>query len=448
MKKHVKSAFINSLIVTIVFAAIYTFYNIEIIRASVEDKAYDIVNKFAIKNKEAKAKAPNIFILAIDDNFMKANKLYDKDNTSNHGYTLPRDKLAQIIKSVDTLSSEIEPQNQPKALFLDYDIEFTTMPYGKELSKEDTKFLNTLKADRDYTIILPKTSKYNFVQNSKDSKIQELVEQKKIIFASVGLLKSSDNSIRRYPTYQTTKEINGSTTIYPNVNVLLYFMLTKNKIPTREERNNTLKPKDIIANRIILKDYISSQTYNSCTISQSYWENLKKLSANCNLLEIDKKDYNNSIIMVGSTHQHNDNTFDVLNVLSAEAMTGVEINANALLTLLSINGQTKRLTLFYSALIVFGIFFITSVLVSIILSRFNSKMWVKKFVVSLMVNAIILIIISLYLLTNYNLWFNWIVPLFLYEFAENIESAKEYIRKKLSKKNENKGLKWDMLNFC
>ena len=434
MKKQIKSAFVNSIIVTVIFIIAYAFYNIEIIRANIEDIAYDAIDKFVIEKKEAKAKAPNIFILAIDDNFMKANKLYDEDNTSNYGYTLPRDKLAQIIKSVDELTSEIEPQKQPKALFLDYDIVFSTMPYGKELSKEDIEFLNTLKKDRNYTIILPKTNKYNFVQTSKDSKIQKLIKEKKIIFASVGLLKSSDNSIRRYPTFQSIKEINGSTTIYPNVNVLLYFMLTKNKIPTIAEINSTLRADDIIANRIRLKGYKSSLSEGQCTTTQSYWKNLTKLSANCNLFEIDEENYKNSIIMIGGTHKYNDNTFEVLNVLSAEAMTGIEINANALLTLLYINGQTKRLTIFYSALIVFGIFFITSVLVSLILSKFNSKKWISKFAVSLIVNAMILILISLYLLTNYNLWFNWIVPLFLYEFAEYIESVKEYITKKLSKK--------------
>ncbi len=441
MKKQIKSAFINSIIVTVIFIIAYAFYNIEIVRANIEDIAYDAIDKFIIEKKEAKAKAPNIFILAIDDNFMKANKLYDEDNTSNYGYTLPRDKLAQIIKSVDELTSEIEPQNQPKALFLDYDIVFTTMPYGKELSKEDIEFLNTLKADRNYTIILPKTSKYNFVQNSKDSKIQELIKQKKIIFASVGLLKSSDNSIRRYPTYQTIKEINGSTTIYPNVNVLLYFMLNKNKIPTIAEINSTLKPNDIIANRIRLKSYKSSLSEGQCTTTQSYWKTLTKLSANCNLFEIDEEDYKNSIIMVGGTHQNNDDSFEVLNVLSADTMTGVEINANALLTLLNLNGQTNRLSLPISATLIFATFFFTSILVSSILSLFKIKKSSVNFIVTLIINTAILIAISIYLLINYNLWFNWFVPLILFEAVEAIDFIKDYTPKiinKIKRKNDKK----------
>ena len=441
MKKQIKSAFVNSIIVTVIFIIAYAFYNIEIVRANIEDIAYDAINKFVIEKKEAKAKAPNIFILAIDDNFMKANKLYDEDNTSNYGYTLPRDKLAQIIKSVDELTSEIEPQNQPKALFLDYDIVFSTMPYGKELSKEDIEFLNTLKKDRNYTIILPKTNKYNFVQTSKDSKIQKLIKQNKIIFASVGLLKSSDNSIRRYPTFQSIKEINGSTTIYPNVNVLLYFMLTKNKIPTIAEINSTLKANDIIANRIRLKGYKSSLSEGQCTTTQSYWKNLTKLSANCNFFEIDEEDYKNSIIMVGGTHQNNDDSFEVLNVLSAEAMTGVEIHANALLTLLYLNGQTNRLSLPISATLIFVTFFLTSILVSSILSLFKIKKSSVNFIVTLIINTAILIAISIYLLIKHNLWFNWFVPLILFEAVEAIDFIKDYTPKiinKIRKKSKNK----------
>ena len=49
-----------------------------------------------------------------------------------------------------------------------------------------------------------------------------------------------------------------------------------------------------------------------------------------------------------------------------------------------------------------------------------------EFVVLLTLNSIVLISISIYFLDRYNLWFNWFVPLILYELVEIYDIAKEF----------------------
>jgi len=43
----------------------------------------------------------------------------------------------------------------------------------------------------------------------------------------------------------------------------------------------------------------------------------------------------------------------------------------------------------------------------------------------LMINSIVLVVISIYFLDKYKLWFNWFVPLILYELVEVYEFFEE-----------------------
>jgi len=429
----IKRAIFYSILVTILYIISYQFYDREIVRGNIEDIAFDIVDKFAIETKDTNTTdIPNVMIFAIDDLYMKKNKLFDKHNRVSYGYLFPRDHIAKFIKNLDELVSEADPKNRPKALFIDYDLSFSSMPYGKELSKEDIELLNTLKQDRNYTIFLPKTSAYNFVQYSKDSKIQELIKNKKIVFVSVNLLKSSDDTVRRYESYHSYLEPNDINKTYINVDIMLYNLIKQNKIPTIQEVKSLFKKDDIIANRIWIKSYKSMQTDDECISYKSYWQHLVKYSANCSLYEIDEDDFKDAVIMLGGTHSKNNDVFNTLNVLDAQSFTGIDLHANTLMTILHLNGQLKPISLFVGSIIMFATFFTISILVDTLLGRFNLDSSIS-FIVTLAINGVILITISTILLTKHHIWFNWLVPLILFEAIEAIDFIQDYTPKIIEK---------------
>ena len=184
-------------------------------------------------------------IFAIDDLYMTEHKLYNEENKSNFGYLFPRGHLSKFIENVDELTTEMESKNLPKALFVDYDMSFTTMPYGKELSKEDKKLLQVLRRQRDYTILLPKTNSYNFIENSEDIEIQKAIYEKKIIFVSVSFLESKDGVVRRYQSYKQYNEEHTSRE-YVGVWIALWQMLHGKEIDLNKSKQLFAKD-DIIA---------------------------------------------------------------------------------------------------------------------------------------------------------------------------------------------------------
>ena len=432
--KNLLSSLVNALLVTLLFTISYKFYNINIITQNVEDIGFDVIDKFIINTRKVKIDAPYTFVLDIDDKFMKVNKLYDEDNETTYGYLLPRDKLAKIIKKIDVFFKTKANDNKPKAIFLDYDFSFSSMPYDKELSKEDIEFLNILKKPRDYIIIIPKTSKYNFIQDSNDTQIQQLIKDKKIVFASVGLLDSYDNSVRRYPTYEILKEKNGTKKAYINVSVLMWWIIRKNSIPTIKDINNTFKySNDVIANRIRIKSNEEIKEEENYTITYSYWQNYIRMSANCELNTTKIKFYKNSIIIVGSTYSKNNDKFYILNVFGNKKLSGVELHANILQTLLLLNDQTNRLSLPISATIIFILYFIISFLVSKVIKSLKISNKGLDTLITILLNIIILFSISSFLLIKYNLWFNWFIAFILFEVEELIDFIKDITPKFIDK---------------
>jgi len=433
MRKIFLSAFFKAFLTVVLFVLSYIFYNLEIVRGNIEDTAFDKVNKFVIQKKERDTNSSTVMLFAIDDMYQKANGLYDENNKTNYGYLFPRGKIADFIKSLDEFSQDIEKQNKPKALFIDYDFSFTTLPYGKELSKEDIKLLNTLKQKRDYTILIPKTNRYNFIENSNDLQIQKLIKEKKIIFVSVALLKSSDGASRRYLSYRKYRDREeNSSTEYICDSIALWQLMQNRDINLSKAKNRFLK-NDIVANRIFFKTYKAQSVEDSCITQKSYWKKYTKYSASCSFYDIDEDEFRNSIIFLGGTYTGNGDEFDTLNVMSSHKLSGVEIHVNALMTILYLDGQLKRLPLIKSATLLFMVLFIISFSTSYIFTKLKINNSKFEFILVLVVSIVILIVISIYLLLGYKLWFNWFVPLLLFELIEVIEFLKKLLPKVIEK---------------
>ena len=431
MKKILINSLFKTVIVTLLFAIAYKFYNLEIVRSNVEDIAFDAIDKFVIAKKEQNTTSPKVMLFTIDDTFLRANKLLDDDNETNYGYFLPNDKIAKLLDKLDEFVQDAEPQNRPKILFIDFDFSFTTAEYGKKLNPGDKKLLLALAKDRNYTILLPKTSKYNFIEHSNNAKIQELIKKKKIIFVSVDMQVSEDGTSRRYLSYKSFKDKNG-TKNYINVAIAVKQLLQNGEINATLAKQ-TYKEKDIIANRIWLKDYRKITTDNNCTTMQSYWQNYTKYSASCNLYDLDEEDFANAIILFGSTHSNNDDVFNTLNVFSSQNFYGIEMHANAIETVFYLNNQLKRLGFWQSVALMFTVFFAISFGVAYIFYLLKIDNSEIEFLIALGVVTTVLMIISIYLLNEYKLWFNWFVPLILYELIEVLEYLQEFIENKTKK---------------
>ena len=428
---HFKEAFGRALSASVVFFLFFLFYNTEFVRNKAEDFAFDFINKVYINTSPISMQSPQVQLFAIDDLYMKGHQLYDDHNKSNYGYLFPRKYIADFIQRLDQLVQDNDPANRPKALFIDYDMSFTAMPYGKELSVDDQVLLNTLKQQRSYSILLPKTSRYNFIEKSQDKEIQKRISEKKIIFVSVSLLQTIDGMIRRYEGYKSFDDKE-----YMSVDIALWQVLNGKDIDLESSKAHFLR-NDIIGNRIWMKSYLSSSIDDGCSIQKSYWENLTKYSANCSLYDVIQEDFAGSVVMLGGTHTQNDDRFDMLNVFSKESFTGIDIHANTLMTMVYQNGSLQRLPLWSSLIVVFICFFIVSMIVSVALSFFEGSHQKIKFFALLFINTSILLFISNYLLHEYHMWFNWLIASASFELIKIFNRLKGGTTKVITKLKRN-----------
>ena len=240
IKKHIKASLLKTSLVTLLFILVYQIYNTEIIRSTIEDRAFDLVNMLYLNKSNLDSAAPVVNVLKVDKYTLAENKFLNEHNFTNYGYLYPRDKIAKAIEKFNHL----EPDKQPKSLFIDFDFAFTSLPYSKELSQEDRLFVSALKQDRSYTILLPKISEYNIVEKSEDVNIQKQIDSKKLIFVSVAFTVSKDGYSRRYLPYQIYEEKK-----YWNAPITLWQL-------DREANDTSIlesfQQKDIIDNRIII----------------------------------------------------------------------------------------------------------------------------------------------------------------------------------------------------
>lgn len=423
-----KESFYKSLFATLLFILVYQFSTLEFIRANIENISFDIFNKLALENKSTTVNAPNILLFKIDDFYLKEHRLIENGKT-NYGYLFPRDKLASFIHSLDENLKYINKKRHPKALFIDYDFSYTSMVYNQKLSKEDEYLLDTLKQDREYTILLPKTNNFNFIEKSNDIQIQKLIQEKKIVFVSVKFIESSDNKTRRYLPFADF-----SNTTYPHAMLTLWQYIKTNKL---SQKISDIKNINDIENRIIFKKYREKINENLYETYLSYWNNFFVYSANYPFDEIVEENFHESIILLGGTHSNSNDSFDVNSMNFTETLSGIELHANALMTMLYLDGQMKKFNFWISVLILFIVFFCVSYIVELLFYVLGfEKQRILAFVVLLVISTVIMFFISYIIFEKYQQWFNWFVPVILFQTIELIEFIKKLQSKLGRKTNE------------
>lgn len=424
---------INKLFLSVVLTVfVYSFYHIEFIRENIEDISFDLVNKFILSSKEEKLNIPNLLLFKIDNNYLKEQNLLDENGETTYGYLFPRAYLAKIISNFDELITDIDKKNYPKGLFIDYDMSYKSDPNNITFTQDDFAFIEVLKKDRPFKIYLPKTANHNFIENLDDEIIQEKIKNKKIVFVSVGLTISNDGVSRRYYPFDEYLSNENKKEIYPFVNIEFYNEIKG--INNDISENYSQDKIAFIENRIIFKEYKEKEIVENSEKIQSYWDELKLFSANYPLDYIPEEDFQNAILYLGGTHSNSDDLFqkDTFN----KELSGIEMHANALMTIFYFDGKLNRLPLFYAILIISIVILISDLFVQYLIIKINDKEKLSKFVEFLKNDGYIflvfaiLFIISYFILVEYKQWFNWFIPSLMASFVPLFKIIYSFFRTK------------------
>jgi len=411
---------------------IHYFSHIEYFRANIEDPAFDLTNWFVFSKEEVDLHKPNTFLLLVDDKYLISKDLLDENNETKYGYIFPRNYLADIINDIDTLVEDLDEENYPKALFVDYDTSYVSDPHNKLMSKDDAKFLDILKKQRPYIIYLPLTSNYNYIYHSKDKVIQEKIKNGKIRFVSTGLTSSSDGISRRFYPYETYKDLQNEDRKFLHVAIELYNLQNPHNQLSADDFS--LDKQAFIENRIIPKDMMLQEETPQYNYWQSKYKQLSAMSANYPLDNIYEESLQDAVLMIGAAHSSNSDTFEVDDYL--REVSGIEMQANTLMTLEYFHGKLKQVPIYIELIIVFSIVFSIALLTTTYFGAFFEKLekkiatiknqTLKNFLEMLITdedNRVLFFATGVFLFISYMLlkvdggshyWFNWMIPLLAY----------------------------------
>lgn len=428
-----------------------------------EDTAFDVIDKFIISDKEEETGKDLVTVLAFDNNYMKDKQLYDANEIANYGYTFPRKSIVDLITQLDQrlkkLSANTETQICPKAIFIDFDLSYPTGANG-ELSNGDSKLLKALSIKRCYKTLLPIITTHHYIKESKDKEnpihnaIQKRIKYDDILFVSPYFHFGSDDVTRRY---EPIKTIGGEN--YISAPIALWQLIKYGKVYLKQaetfpdhakqvsKENPITRPKgeslNVNANMIWIKNYNKDKS-NDC-LQQSYWQQLHKysLSTECdkNLNNITHERINNRVLLIGGTDKENPNYkpssgdyHNVLKIINTESMSGVDLHANTLMTLLHLaknnqaNPVMQQVNIWLAISIIFISFFLIDLLIAMLLQRYAVSSEQTHIILSFTINTVVLLGISILFIKAEQLqWFNWIGVLLLFELIEGIILTRRYL---------------------
>jgi hypothetical protein len=304
---------------------------------------------------------------------------------------------------------------------------FSSAPYGKNLSQEDLLLLNILKKKREYILLLPKTSDYNFIQHCTDQEVIKLIADGKIQFVSVAFTVNKDGLSRRYLPYQVfegKKYWNAAITIWKLTRAYSNEVLEKFKL------------QDVIDNRIIYKDKynqgvdVKKDGYETHR-AKSYWDNLYFYSENYPFEAISLA---NSVMMIGIDHAESQDYFSVHPLHTK--LSGIYMHANALETIFKNDGPMQKVPLWFGVIVIFFVFIVVDLMLELMFEKIGIGSKEIIFVSALLLSSLLFFGISVLLLKVFNVWFNWLIPFILFEFYEVIEITLYYYKKYKERKRK------------
>lgn len=433
-----RNIILKSSLAVIIYIIITLLSDWDPIKESFDDASFDKIitentNTYeSYNNNIITTDLPKLNVFVIDDDYLDYYKL------NNYGYFFPRKEMVTIIQSLNYLIDEIKVP--PKAVFLDYDFHFTEKPYGRDLSQYDLELINQIiKLGKKSIVLIPKAKEFHYIESYL---LANNLNIPNIIFVSPNFLVSDDLKSRRFQTFY---ESNGK--IYPHASFMMYLINTNkcsniNELHKVIQKENSIvvcgqeiKNISITENRIIPKFFMKNID-NKYNYGFTLWDkdsSYQKIRPISTLVEesIVPKSLEDSIVMIAGDFSSNPDKIAIAYNSGPDALKlpGIMMHVNTLNTFHYFNGTLKNLNLVYGSIIVFLIFIFFSYL-----EEYNKveKRKFKKFVFILSLKSflvsIILMLISLMIILNFKLWFNWLAPLITYPIIEILE---EYGKKSI-----------------
>lgn len=419
LARYTKHSALEALAAVLLFSVVYFLGSkYDLVRSNAVDTAFNYMELLHLSSVESNdANHTPISVFEFDREYLSEKGLLDRYNEVNYGYLFPREKLADFIEKIDRLS----PQKQPLALFVDYDMKYGALPGGK-LSGGDHTFLSVLAKERGYRILLPKTGRANFVEayalnaaTDTGKAIKAKIDQKKIIFVNVDFLSSGGKVMR----YSPMRRFPDSNRTYYNVGLVIW-QLTKNSDINISEIHEKYDPDIFLKNKkvtegaaiircnILIKEEI--EINKEMNEYDSYWGDLHRYSASYHFGE--SGFFNRTIVMLGGLYRGQ----DAKKLGTGDTIPGIELHAQVAKTVLFADGPLQRIFLLYGFLIIFGTYFLTSVILHFILSKYPTSI---RFFAGLGILSFTFFWISSHLLIEYKIWFNWVVPI-LFFYADDV----------------------------
>lgn len=450
-----RNSLIRALFVVMIFAVFTNYQDENLIREYSENPAFDAINKLLISTNEQRigdSDSNKVTVFAFDNTYMEQHELFNDKQIATYGYTFPREEIAAFITKLDLHLQYLTQQDKrpvcPKAVFIDFNFKYTSN-VNNGYSAGDKALIEALSQPHCYTILLPKNSPLHYIERAKKSypALQQRFDEKKIILVSPYFHSDENGVVRRY---EPIKEIDG--TIYPAAAIALWQLLKTNKVDAQQAKqfidNVKLKQStqqlsstgtaqeekplpNVNANWILIKNYKDSKSPkpNRCP-QRSYWKNLTKYSLSCDFGHLFPETFDKTLLLLGATATQNSLYYPegdhqkISQFWQDENMSGVDIHANILLTLLYLDHNNnelpsiKQLPLYASSLIIFSLFFLLDLLSVCFLQHWNKSNGTMTITVSLIINSIVLFLLSFYLLQEKQYWLNWMVTLIIFQLLE------------------------------
>lgn len=436
---------VEALIAVLLFYAIYLGKNIEFVRSLAGDVAISYQNSLVFSDIESDDNyATPVVVYKIDNGYMQGSGLLDEHNEPTYGDLFPRSVLASFIDGMDRLPQE----KQPLAFFIDYNMESGSASFDNKgdklwISNDDKVFLKTLANERHYTILLPKTAQRNFVEEYSKrksfdhiaDKIARKIGEGKIIFVDVEFLVSDHTAYR----YNPMKRYENSDKTYYNASLVLW-QLRKNGKVIEEEIHDIYDPlyftdekkvkkegSALFLSNILYKEKMAIDAAGEDLISN--WKNLRALSARIFLDNESFEVTSDTIVILG----HDDKKQDLHCTTLKKNVPGALVHADAIKTVLFLDGELEYFNLYISLLIIFMTFFTVSLLMHYFIRNVNELV---RFLIELVLIVSILLLISSYILITYKQWFNWFIPVIIFYGYELILFIRGYWKKRKEMKGD------------
>jgi hypothetical protein len=468
LKKAILSSLWKALLVAVLFLLLGLFQNKNIVREQLEDFGFDVINQILISSRqEVGGRTKNdVTVFAFDNAYMRQYSLYDEDGVSTFGSIFPRQHIVVFFDNLDRHLLHLARLTGvegycPKAVFVDID---TSYPSGANavLSEGDKQLIQTLSKPRCYKILLARGSKYNFIESAAKSNpsLQAQLDSQSLMFVSPNFHQGNDDIVRRNEPVKTINDIP-----YLSAAIALWQIIKRDKTDlaqahefindvkqaetTEKETKKRSHRLNVNANRIWMRNYnYPHQTTSAkqpCGVN-SYWDNLKKYSLSCSFKGfIPSPEYfNGNVLMLGSTEVENSDEglgrndyHKIPDILVDKTMSGVDIHANSLMTLLHLDAantglkklpQLMQLAWFKSLSIVFFTFFLVYLFITWLLQVINIQGVQTIFLISAVTSSAVFFAISLALINSSQpVWFNWVVGVILVQIVEVVLLLRNYL---------------------